>query len=253
MPGRVGRPTNTSRRTAQLRRAIGGEIRRTRDDAGLSQARLARLAGISPAHLSGVEGGQSEASLDVLVSIAEALGGSVTIRLHPGTGPRVRDHLQAAIADELVSRVHARWRRFPEVPVYRPVRGVIDLVLHDEAVAQLVAVEIQSELRRLEQVVRWSNEKRDALPSATIWRWAAADAAPKVTGLLVVRNTRANRDTVNDHAALIGAAFPAPARDAVAALTGTAEWRGNAVVWAEVDGAGARILDGPPRTVRLGR
>ena len=45
---------------------------------------------------------------------------------------------------------------FPEMLVHRPARGSIDLGLHEPRERLLVASELQSELRRLEQLVRWS-------------------------------------------------------------------------------------------------
>jgi transcriptional regulator with XRE-family HTH domain len=243
----VGRPTNVARRTGEVRRALGGDLRTAREDAGVTQASLARTVGISAAHLCGIEAGRAEASTEVLVRIADALGASVSVRVFPGTGPRIRDHISAAITDALIRELHPRWRRFPEVPVYRPVRGVIDVVLHDSAAGLLVASEIQSELRRLEQIVRWSNQKRDALPSADLWQFAANDAAPATSSLLVIRSTRANRAIVDDAVALLTATYPAGTANVAAALRGLAPWPGPGIVWATVEASGARILDGPPR------
>jgi hypothetical protein len=177
----------------------------------------------------------------------------VSVKVYPGTGPRLRDHIQAAIADALIRSLNNRWQRIAEVPVYRPVHGVIDLVLHDPGRRLLVAGEIQSELRRLEQLVRWSHEKRDALPSATFWGSAASDGQPTVSSLLVLRSSRMNRTIVNDHAALLQAIYPARAADAVAALVGDLPWPGDALVWARVESGRAEILEGPPRGVQLGR
>ncbi len=249
----VGRPTNVARRTGEVKRALGRDLRTAREDAGVTQAGLARTVGISPAHLCGIESGRAEASTEVLVRIADALGASVSVRVFPGTGPPIRDHISAAITDALVRELHPRWRRFPEVPVYRPVRGVIDLVLHDAAAGLIVASEIQSELRRLEQVVRWSNQKRDALPSAELWSFAANDVPPATSSLLVIRSTRANRATVRDAAALLTTAYGADCATVVAALRGLAPWPGPGIVWATVEAGRCRILDGPPRGVRVGR
>jgi hypothetical protein len=140
------------------------------------------------------------------------------------------------------------------VPVYRPVRGVIDLVLHDAAAPVVVATEIQSELRRLEQLIRWSNQKRDALLSADIWQFGTAAAnAPPVSALLVVRSTRATRAVVNDHPEQLRAPYPAHAADTYAALSTDAPWPGAGLVWAVVDGGRARLMPRPPRGVSFGR
>ena len=65
------------------------------------------------------------------MAIAAALGCDLSVRMFPGTGPRIRDRIQVAMSEALLASLHPRWRAQPEVPVYRPVRGVIDLVLTD--------------------------------------------------------------------------------------------------------------------------
>ena len=249
----TGRPTTIQRRSAEVRRAFGNDVRMIRTDAGITPTQLATAAGISRPHLWGIETGRSEATTEVLVRIGQALGADVSVRLYPGTGPQIRDHIQAAIAEALLGDLDSRWKRFLEVPVYRPVRGVIDLVLHDAASHLILAAEIQSELRRLEQVVRWSHQKRDALASADLWAFASSAQTPTISGLLLLRSTRATRRVVNDHAALLASAFPARTRDAITSLTGSAPWRGAAIVWASVEKGRAELIDGPPRSVAFGR
>jgi len=138
-------------------------------DAGLSIRRLAAEAGIDDGYLGQCERGEREPSLTVLVAIATALGGDAHVRVYPGTGPRLRDPIQARIVEALVRAADPRWIRHVEVPVYRPARGVIDVVLEDTESHAVLAIEIHSELRRLEQQIRWANEKSAALPSAKFW------------------------------------------------------------------------------------
>ena len=231
-----------------MRVAIGYEIRRMRLDAGLSQRELAGRAAIDHAHLSVIERGLREPSLAVVVAIADALGGTASVRLYPGTGPRLRDPIQARITDALVRILHARWTPMLEVPVHRPARGVIDLVAHDQAAAIVIAIEVQSEIRRLEQQTRWSNQKAEALPSADFWRFT--HPPPRIERLLVLRSTRANRDLAVRFAATLAVAYPARAEDAYLALTTpAAPWPGAALIWATVEHDEARILDRPPRPV----
>jgi transcriptional regulator with XRE-family HTH domain len=244
--------TSTGRMCRDVRLAIGTEIRRLRVDAGLSQRRLASVAEIDHGFLSLIERGLREPSLAVLVAIATALGGSVNVRLYPGTGPRLTDPLQARMVEALLRVLHPRWTRMLEVPVYRPARGFIDLVAHDRAAGIVVATEIQSEIRRLEQQLRWSNEKAGSLQSADFWRFT--DSAPRIDQLLVQRSTRANRDLASRFHEILRGAFPANTIEAYRALTTPdAPWPGSALLWATVDGDTARVLDHPPRGVALGR
>ncbi len=230
-------------------RGIGVQLRDYRLDTGASQAAIARAAGVSPSHLSRIEGGLVEPSLESLVAVARALGGDLSLRFRPGTGPNVRDHLQATMVRDLLRVLHPRWRRLLEVPVYRPVVGSIDLVLIDEPQGVVVAAELQSLLNRVEQQLRWSRTKAEQLP-ATL---AFASTAATVSQLLVLRNCEQTRAVASEYGEVLATAFPARAHDAVRALTSAAPWPGNAIVWMSIDGGAARLLQQPPRFVALGR
>src|SRR5918996_2257780 len=112
----LARPRNRAiqlagRHELELRRAIGNEIRRHREDAGISLRRLAAAAGISHGELWAIESGLISPSLEALTRIAGALGGRLAFRLDPGTGPIIRDHIQAALLQGLLPVVHSRWRK----------------------------------------------------------------------------------------------------------------------------------------------
>jgi transcriptional regulator with XRE-family HTH domain len=231
----------------ELLRGLGTEMRRMREDAGRSQAAVSRASGISQGHVSAMEAGTARPSLETILAIAAALGCDLSVRMFPGTGPRIRDRIQVAMSEALLASLHPRWRAQPEVPIYRPVRGVIDLVLADAAAHLVVPTELQSELRRVEQQIRWSVQKADALASMPEF------AGDRVSRLLVVRNTAAMRETVRAAAQTLAAAYPARASDAIAALTADRPWPGSALIWANVERGEARILEGPPRGVTVGR
>ena len=231
---------------------MGRDIRNLREDGGVSQRALSTAAGIDHGFLSLVERGEREPSITVLTAIASALGAELGIRLYPGVGPRIRDPIQARIVEELLRAAHPRWDRQLEVPVIRPVRGFIDLVLTDRPPSIAVCTEVQSELRRLEQLIRWSNEKALALPSAPFWDRMAE--TPRVERLMVVRSTRVNREIVARFGHTLAATYPARTGDAYRALaTGDVEWPGSALLWADVRGEQVTILDRPPRNIDIGR
>jgi hypothetical protein len=142
----------------------------------------------------------------------------------------------------LLGQIHPRWETMSEVTVHRPARGTIDLVLIERRGAAVVAVELQSELRRLEQLVRWSQEKADSLPSSRMW---PGGLDPRTTSLLiVVRRTRATRRVATEFRRQLEVAFPAHPDDAVAALTGTRAWPGSALVWVVIEGQSVRFVSG---------
>src|SRR5918998_6909189 len=97
------------RRSLELRRALGTDLRHAREDQGLGQRRVAQAAGIDPGHLARIETGTVAASAEALQRVAAALGGEVGIRYFPSAGSPLRDRLQAAIAEALVQRLHACW------------------------------------------------------------------------------------------------------------------------------------------------
>ncbi len=224
-------------------RSLAEDIQRFREDAGLSRAALAGAAGVDAAFLGRIERGDERPSLETYERLAAVLGADLSVRLYPNSGPAIRDRLSAPMLEALLGILHPRWRTFTEVPVRRPSRGWIDLVLHDAQERALLAAELQSELRRLEQLIRWHAEKAASLPS---WEgWSQLGAAPDVSQILLVQRTRATRAVATAFARQLRAAYPAHPDDALAALTTPrSPWPGPALLWAEVTGSKARVLGG---------
>jgi transcriptional regulator with XRE-family HTH domain len=232
----------SARAVARVHRILAEDIDRLRGDAGLTVTSLARAAGVDRSYLHRVLAGTERPSHETYARLAVALGADLACRLYPDTGPLVRDRHQARMLEMLLKGLHPRWQVYPEVAVRRPSRGWIDAVLHDAREGVVVAVEIQSEFRRLEQLVRWSAEKAASLPS---WDgWASLGEEPRTSSLLVVRRTRATRGTAAAFAGQLRVAYPAHPDDALAALTGTAPWPGAALIWSVIDGADARLSAG---------
>jgi transcriptional regulator with XRE-family HTH domain len=243
-----------ARRVDLVHGAIGEDIRAQRLDAGISQRLLAAAAGVDQSYLGKIEAGSLSPSIATLTAISLALGSDLSVRLYPNTGPPIRDASQALMSEALLKLVHRRWRRFVEVQVRRPSRGVIDLVLHEPAQLAVVALEVQSQMRRLEQQIRWGRAKAEALPSSDIAQslWPNTPSTP-VSSALLLRSTRTNRDLATQFEGVFRAAYPASTSAAIASLTtAESEWPGSVVLWAEIDNGTARILDRPPRGVRLG-
>jgi transcriptional regulator with XRE-family HTH domain len=240
--------------SVETQRAIGRGLRDLRTDAGLSIAAVAREVGIDRSFLSRIERGDRAAGVAVLTGIATVLGADLSVRAYPNTGPRIRDRFQAPMVEALIRAVDDRWIADPEVVVVHPARGVIDLVLTDRTRPLLVASEIQSEVRRLEQQIRWHREKELSLPSADLWWFANPDGGAATSRMLVLRSTTATRELANRYTATLRAAYPARTRELIAALlTHDAPWPGPGIAWMRVEGGVARLLDGPPRGVGLGR
>jgi transcriptional regulator with XRE-family HTH domain len=234
------------RRRQVLRQHIGTQIRDLRVEAGITQSALAAAGGIDPAHLSRIEHGLTQPSIDVLVAIGAALGGDLGVRIFPGTGPRIKDRLQAPMIEALIRQLDPRWTATPEVAVPK-VRGFIDLALGLRDGTNGVACEAQSELRSIDTVVRRALEKSDALRDLGI-------AGTRVSPMLLIRSTTATRNIVRTFSGTLGAAFPARVESTLAALRGgDTEWPGPAMLWARLERGVAEILDRPPRGITIGR
>jgi transcriptional regulator with XRE-family HTH domain len=232
------------------RRSLARDLLRLRSDAGATQGRVAAVAGIDRSHYSRIEAGTALPGLETLASIATALGADASIRLFAGAGPRLTDRHQARMVETLIRSLDPVWRPHVEVPVSRPARGVIDVVLEHRISGLLVATEVQSDLRRLEQQVRWSKEKAASLGSSAL---VHPGSEPVVSTLLVLRSTAATRGLAREFASILGVAYPARTADALAAIRSGGPWPGPSIVWIRIDGERVTMLQGPPSNVWLGR
>lgn len=224
--------------------SFGQEVQRLREDSGLTRAALARAAGIDASYLGDIKAGSARPSHEICLRIAISLGADLPLRLYPSTGPVVRDRLQAPILEALLAGLHPRWHAFAEIATRRPSRGWIDAGLHDPRARVFVATEIQSELRRIEQLLRWSEAKADSVPS---WEgWPRLGDEPAISRLLIVRESRTNQAIAAEFRRVLRTAYPADPRDALAALRGPDAWPGPALIWAARDGGvGWRLVARP--------
>ena len=248
----------TARRLRRLGLQVGDDIRGMRLDASVSLAAVSRATGIDAAYLGRIETGRAQPSTEVLIAIGVALGADLSVRYFPGSGPRIHDRFQAPMVEALIRALHPRWQIEIEVPVTQPSRGVIDIVLADRGSGDVIAVEAQSDLRRLEQQVRWAHEKSVAL--ATRLDRHSSETGPRaapggleVSQLLLLRSTVRTRTLARQFEATLLAAFPNRAADAHRSLIGAAPWPGSTIVWMNVHGGAASIMRLPPPGVRLGR
>jgi len=250
-------PTEIRRETGRHLRRInaqtGEDIRRMRLDTNVSVAALGRATGIDPSHLGRIEAGLARPSTEVLIAIGVALGADLSLRYFPGSGPRIHDRFQAPMVEALLRVLHPRWEAELEVPIANPARGVIDIVLRDATSQIVVATEVQSDLQRLEQQIRWGREKAEGLAARRVDSAGAPEAA-NVSQLLVLRSTLRTRELARRYEATLRAAFPARAADACGSLTTPdSPWSGSAIVWMHLHGKKTTLMRLPPPGVNLGR
>jgi hypothetical protein len=154
---------------------------------------------------------------------------------------------------EALLRVAApTWSKHVEVAVVRPARGFIDVAFDSTPLRTVIATEVETRLDRLEQQIRRAQEKAASLPSSDLWQHTYDER--KVHRLLVLRSSVANREIARRFASTLEAAYPARAADVYACLTAADRpGPGNGILWADVRGDDATILDRPPRGVAVGR
>jgi transcriptional regulator with XRE-family HTH domain len=243
----------TARRMRRLGLQIGEDIHRLRSDTGVSISQLAAAADMHRSHLARIEANQVQPSLTVLAAIGVALGADLSLRYFPGSGPRLHDRFQAAMIEAVLRSLDRRWVAELEVPVTQPARGVIDLVLTDRSSPTVVASEAQSELRRLEQQIRWGTEKAHGL-AQRLAHDRPTGVGYNVSRLLILRSTMTTRELARRYEATLAVAYPARTADVVGALTtSSAPWPGAGIAWIRIDGANVTLLRHPPRGVDLGR
>jgi transcriptional regulator with XRE-family HTH domain len=233
-------------------RNAGEDLQHLREDAGLTKSAVARAAGIDPTYLAYIERGERDPRVAVLSRLAAALGATVGLRVFPSTGPPIRDRFQARMIEAFLRMLPAEWDRHMEVAVHRPVRGVIDAVIARVLSGRVVSIEAHSEIRRLEQQLRWAAVKSEALPSSAVWQALGTGDRPlALSRILLLRSTATTRTLVRSHAATFAAAYPANSADLLDALLDpTRPWPGNGILWARVEGASASIVRGIPRGAR---
>ena len=250
MPSR--RPSierETNRRLRRLHRSIGTDLERLRLDAPASIAHVAEIAGVDRSFAGRIEAGEVNPSLETLTALAIALGADLSVRLYAGVGPRLTDRHQARMIEAVLVLLAGGWTPHLEVPVSRPVRGVIDVALMRPLARVLVVAEVYSTIARLEQQIRWSAEKAAAIGSSSL----AIDDGWSISRLLILRSTKANRDLARTFEATLRAAYPASTAAAVGALLNGEPWPGDAIIWVRIEGETVELLAGPPRGVQVGR
>lgn len=96
---------------------LAEEWRHLRQSAGISQATVARAAGVSRSTYARIERGRlAEIGLRRASAITAILGGDLSVRIYPG-GPPLRDAGHVALLARFESRLAATWRIRHEAPM----------------------------------------------------------------------------------------------------------------------------------------
>lgn len=194
---------------------IGEEFREARLAAGLTQRQVAEVVGISHTELSRIERGLAPwVPFETLVLIAAVLGLDLPLRAFPAGGP-IRDRAQLELLAKFRGLLPAglSWRT--EVPL----RIERDLRAWDAVVGGRgwqVPVDAETRLRDVQALARKEALKR-------------RDDGAEVM-ILLVADTRHNRQVLRLAKPDLVAEFPAAGRAALAALSSREKPAGSAIV-----------------------
>ncbi len=196
------RPASTGRtRASYLAGSFGRELRIARMSAGLTQAGLARRAGVSQQLASWAELGKGDISLEARCRLAAACGHELGWRLYPVATVRLRDSGQLTLAQAIVGAAHATWRPQLEVPVAAGDARAADLLLTGPM--EILHIEIERALVDFQAQVRSAQVKRELL--------AAQEQRP-IRLVIAVPDTATSRERLAPFAHLIARTIPAESR-----------------------------------------
>jgi transcriptional regulator with XRE-family HTH domain len=178
----------------QIRSGIAGELRRTRIALGLSQAVVARSAGISPSMLGRIERNLTQGpSLAAVARAARVLGLQVSVQFHPAGSP-IRDRGQQRTLERFLLLPAAPLRFSREVGL--PIAG--DMRAWDGAVADagtMAFVDCESRLGDIQALERRLGLKLRDDPRSRVL-------------ILVVARTRHNRSVLQHERESLRAMLP---------------------------------------------
>lgn len=171
---------------------------------GLSQRQVATVACITQSKVSEIERGSlSTVSLRDLCYLLAAVGMELSARAYPA-GPPIRDAAHRTLLDRLRDRAGpgVRWRYEVPLPIVGDQRAW-DAVM--EVAGFRVAVEAETRVRDVQALQRRTSLKlRDD---------------PGITGVVLLLNdTRSNRDTVRAQGRVLTEQFPLSQRTLLATL-----------------------------------
>src|SRR3990170_8338291 len=191
------------------------EARTARLGAGLGQEDVAAALGISRSQYSRMERGLSpDLSIDRAAPLFAVLGHELSVRTFPAGDP-IRDVAHAALLERLHARCHRSFRWRTEVPL--PIPG--DKRAWDAtAVCPTcrIGVEAETRLRDIQAL-----DRRLALKE----RDGGMDRL-----VLLVLDTRSNREVIRAHGDILAGRFPVNGRRALELLGVGADPGGNALI-----------------------
>lgn len=191
------------------------DIRSARLQSGLSQMDVAAAVGISRSQYSRIERGLSpDLSIDMAARVSAVLGLALAAQTYPAGDP-LRDAASLALLERLHVRCHRTFRWRTEVPF--PIPG--DLRAWDATActsAIRIGIEGETRLRDAQALDRkMALKERDGGMDRIV---------------LLVADSRHNRETIRAYGDLFHSRFPIPGSRALELLTAGVDPGGNALI-----------------------
>jgi transcriptional regulator with XRE-family HTH domain len=191
---------------------LGSAYRAIRIELRLRQEDVARQARVCQQTVSRIERGRlGSLTVDTLLAVAGALEADlrVTLEWRGAKLPRLLDRRHARLQDAVARLLmDSGWDvTIEETFNHFGERGSVDILAWRADVQALLVIEIKSELVDLQDTVASMDRKLRVVPQ--IVRRDRGWQARSIAGVLVLPDAKLARSAVAEHAALMGAAFPA--------------------------------------------
>jgi transcriptional regulator with XRE-family HTH domain len=203
-------------------RRFGDDFRELRLRSGVTQADVAEAIGVDRSAITRLERGDTDVSSTIRARACACLGADFRVQLYHERSPLLFDAAHARVIERFLAPCHRTWHPLVEARVPGPGRRSVDIRL--QRGGDVVLVEVETRVRRLEEVIRELHSKRQA--------FELEEPRHRVHVVLALPPTTNHFALARTFESLIRTVFPAKRRDLEAALaSATLPWPGDGLIW----------------------
>jgi transcriptional regulator with XRE-family HTH domain len=196
---------------------FGGLVRAVRIRHGWRQSDLSQRAGVSQSMISRIERGHLDSMpIDSVRRVAAALDIRVDLvgRWRGGDLDRLLNARHSALSDSVIRALKGPgWILAPEVSIsIYGERGVIDVLARHAQEGILLVIELKTEIVDLNELIGTFDRKVRLAPRIAREHGWAIGSGTAVSAWVIVSDSRTNRRRLQDHAAMLRAAYPVDGR-----------------------------------------
>ena len=197
------------------------DFRELRLRAGVSQRAVAQAIGVDQSVIARLERANPSVSARIRARACAVLGADFRMQFYRERSAQIYDAAHARIVNRLVALVGTGWRT--ELELMLPGHRSVDACLFSRRA--IVVSEVETRVRRLEQVQRELESKREAVT-------AQFGTDRPVHVVLTLPPTHHHRGLVREHPALVESGFPASsARTRAALADASLPYPGDGILW----------------------